>query len=769
MRNKLIFAMLLCVSLLNGVIYSAPLKWEVNSAVFVKKISDFNKPDSIEKWNTKDNAEIKRVKLKDGKFAAALYLPKYVSGPEQWPLMELNSENGLPRDWSAYDALQLDCQKQTPLLVVLGIYAGDSTGQKAFMKPALDRDTWQTVQLVLANQKINLKDIDKLRFYVTRPGADMVVNIKNIRLVSFLPRKLKRLVNAYRSFGAEKEAENIVSTLNKLNNREISIETGNKLVGVWERDIRKIQLSCLRKEFRLRHPESNYAVAFADSMAKVLPKHGLVPGAITEKYQLSLAKNEYEAFQVVIVPPANKGLKNVSITAYSDNKQLNKSIQVAPVGFVKTKQPIYPVEYIGWYPDPILEFTDHLDVKAGDVQPFWVRIYAPKDIAPGTYSCHLKVTADNENGIHIPFKVKVFNFTIPQKGHLRTATSLYSSRLLEYGPEMYRAYDYVLGKYRINPFSIYSDNAYGTPRIQPISEYTKRLKLGLNAIPIVYLKLPRQALHSNSKGSKAKWKALPASEKIKYPEQAAEDVMNILAKRVPELKKAGLYKMAYCYGMDEATRDEWPACADLCRRIKAKYPDIKIYSTANDSSYGTQSVLKDALDAWIPHEDNYNYKLAAKVRKQGKEVWWYSTRMFIDEKPLWEIRSKMGDQSFKKNVDGFLYWTITRWNGVNDEPITKVPYTNWKAMTYTGHNGGGSFLCLGPNNQLLPTIRLENIRDGLEDYEYLYKLKELVENTPVAKRGARYKKAEAILKSRYANGMKAIRAQREKIAKLIAD
>jgi glycosyl hydrolase family 123 len=769
MKNMLIFMGFLVVLSIITTGCTTLVEWKVNHKVFEKKISNFNDSGSVIKWQTIDNAKVKRVKLNDGEFAAALYLPKYVSGPEQWPMMQLTVKNGLPENWSSYDALQLDCRKQTSLLVSLGIFAGDSVGGKAWIKPALDRESWQTVQLTLENQKVNLKKINRFRIYVTRPGADMVINVKNIRLVSFLPQKLERLAKAYRAFGAAKEAEHIISTFKKLNNREISLEAGNKLASAWERDIRKIQMNCLRREFRQQHSGTNYAVAFADSMTKILPTHGVIPATICENYELSLAKNEYEAFQVVIVPPKERELRNVSITVSSENKQLERSIQVAPVGFVKTKHPTYSVEYIGWYPDPILEFASHVNIKAGDVQPFWIRVYAAKNMEAGTYDCQLKVSAKNEKDIFIPFTIKIFNFSIPQKGHLRTAISLYSSKLLKYGPQMYQAYDYVLGKYRLNPFSIYTDSAYGTPRIHPISEYTKRLELGLNAIPIIYLKLPRQALHSGTKNSKARWKALPADKKLKYPEKEAENVMRTLAKRVPELKRAGLYDMAYCYGMDEATVGEWQACADLCRRIKSKYPDIKIYSTAYDQSYGTKSALGNALDAWIPHDNLYNYTLAEKVRKQGKEVWWYSTRMFIDEKPLWEIRSQMGDQAFKQKVDGFLYWTISRWSGVNDNPITKVPYTNWAAMTYTGHNGGGSFLCMGPDKQLLPTIRLENIRDGLEDYEYLYKLKELVKNTPVDKRGPRYKQAKAILKSKAASGMKAIRIQRERIADIITE
>jgi hypothetical protein len=45
-------------------------------------------------------------------------------------------------------------------------------------------------------------------------------------------------------------------------------------------------------------------------------------------------------------------------------------------------------------------------------------------------------------------------------------------------------------------------------------------------------------------------------------------------------------------------------------------------------------------------------------------------------------------------------------------------------MTY--YHGDGSLLCAGPNGKPLPTIRLENYRDGMEDYAYGKILEEII-------------------------------------------
>jgi len=89
----------------------------------------------------------------------------------------------------------------------------------------------------------------------------------------------------------------------------------------------------------------------------------------------------------------------------------------------------------------------------------------------------------------------------------------------------------------------------------------------------------------------------------------------------------------------------------------------------------------------------------------------------------------MGAMAYKCQTGGFLYYSIARWpswGGVMNDPITSGPYTNWDPRTYGNNSGDGSLFCAGADGPI-PTIRTENIRDGLEDYEYLKLLADLVE------------------------------------------
>ena len=84
----------------------------------------------------------------------------------------------------------------------------------------------------------------------------------------------------------------------------------------------------------------------------------------------------------------------------------------------------------------------------------------------------------------------------------------------------------------------------------------------------------------------------------------------------------------------------------------------------------------------------------------------------------------MGAMTAKYRPDGFLYYQISIWN--SRKPITSGPFTDWDPRSWTTYHGDGSWTCVGPDGAPLPTIRLENFRDGLEDYAYVRLLESAV-------------------------------------------
>ena len=81
--------------------------------------------------------------------------------------------------------------------------------------------------------------------------------------------------------------------------------------------------------------------------------------------------------------------------------------------------------------------------------------------------------------------------------------------------------------------------------------------------------------------------------------------------------------------------------------------------------------------------------------------------------------------TWKYNVDGYLFWCT---NFFDDANTTSTPANKWPSREWTYQNsfttpGDGQLTYPGPSGQPLSSIRLENFRDGMEDYEYCALLK----------------------------------------------
>jgi len=71
---------------------------------------------------------------------------------------------------------------------------------------------------------------------------------------------------------------------------------------------------------------------------------------------------------------------------------------------------------------------------------------------------------------------------------------------------------------------------------------------------------------------------------------------------------------------------------------------------------------------------------------------------------------------WKYGLTGLLYWSVNYWT---TNPYEEPMNTPW------AQNGNGSLYYPGPDGPV-PSIRLAILRDGMEDYEYLHRLRELV-------------------------------------------
>ncbi|HSW46239.1 MAG TPA: glycoside hydrolase domain-containing protein, partial [Phycisphaerae bacterium] len=461
-------------------------------------------------------------------------------------------------------------------------------------------------------------------------------------------------------------------------------------------------------------PQADFAVGLESPMAKVMIRDFLFGGWFGDGYDLFLARNEHEGFQVVVLP-FEKDLRNVTVAVSelrsADGRPMaGGKVEVSLVGHVDVVDttPYQDIEYHGWYPDPLLSFQKSCEAKAGDNVAFWIDVATAKDTPAGEYHATVTVGADDCRPVDLKLNVTVWDFVLPDGTHLRNAFT-YNEPMVgrfykdRWTREMrYKYYDFIL-EHRLNIDHLYRGNR---PDIEVIQYGVSR---GMNAFNV-------GGEFRNAAANNRRSKEL-------------DDY-------IAELKKADLFKYAYLYGFDEIKEDKFAEMRMVFGNARRMFPGLETMTTAADHSFGKRTQLRSAVDIWVPVTDWYDQDEAHQLRKEGKEMWWYICVVpyhpfanFFIEYPSIEPRLLTGTMSYKYEAGGFLYYMINLWDN-NKDVVGPGPYTNWNPGSFYNEknkktaNGDGSLFCPGPDGPL-STMRMENIRDGFEDYEYLYMLADL--------------------------------------------
>ncbi len=466
-------------------------------------------------------------------------------------------------------------------------------------------------------------------------------------------------------------------------------------------------------------------IGFASSMDKILPRDVPVKLRAAKSIDISAARNEKESFQIAVTPAGAADLKKVVVKATDlrskDGNVLTKvNIKCDVVGYVQTKEaPPYPmtyISYIGWWPDPILNFLGPVDVKAGDVQSFWIRICVPRSQKPGVYSGKIVVSADGVAPVKLGLSVKVRAFAVPDCSPLPTAITFLVPEFKDHiindicGKENWHkklkfAWADFLADYYINFDSLYE-------RAEPPDyEVLKHLHDQGRLVASNFGNFDSAGTKDNSGNDPgyAVRKYKPVYEKC---------------------RQMGILDHAYIYGFDERPKEEFQSLEDAAKALKQAFPEVLLMTTAYDNSYGMDSVVK-SMDAWCPLTPSFDPKNATTARAGGRKVWWYIccgphnpfANWFVEYHAI-EARLLMGAMTAKYHPDGFLYYSLAYWN--TNKPISTGPFTDWNPVSWGAYHGDGSILCCGPGGVPVPTIRLENYRDGLEDFAYAKILEEII-------------------------------------------
>jgi len=476
-----------------------------------------------------------------------------------------------------------------------------------------------------------------------------------------------------------------------------------------------------------------YRVAAATALEKVFPDTDYAPAA-PPAAAIGLARNEREAFQVVVEAP----WRDVAIERIECSPLRGPGGATIPadaiswrrVDFVETTfSPPYPVDRVGLYPDPLMP-PGPFTVRRLSRTPVWVELHAPADARPGTYRGTVTVVPKGGKPTAVPVTATVWDFALPDETHLRTLTWLGTGVIrafygLKWSPadnsryaEIIRRYQDILLAHRLGP---------GGEVAARVRKDRKTGRFDFSAVDATLERLIGQGMNAFIMGTAPN---LKRAGKTAYTPEFVAQFTEMLKAYGDHLREKGWIDKAYVYTYDEAPRSAWPEVRKIARAVKAAAPELRVLQCLNQPE-GVKA-LEGSVDVFDVYVAQYHRTGVASLQRRGTEVWlavccYPSDRpnLFI-EYPLLDARI-LPMFCWKYGAAGFEYWSPNSW-GPNwrKKPPNQWPATRWNPNTFGRYNGDGYLLYPGPDGVPYPSIRLKALRDGLEDYESLWLLRRLV-------------------------------------------
>ena len=500
----------------------------------------------------------------------------------------------------------------------------------------------------------------------------------------------------------------------------------------------------LLAQAEVRAGDAGFALSWEDSGVHVFrePRLFRFRGDVPK---IHMAGNEFEAFQAVVIP-IRRDLPAVTwqvgdLVAAGGQRIPATDVKVSPVGYLKTRKPAIdlPTE---WVSGPILDFLETIDVAQGTLQPLWVLVRSRADTPPGIYQGTLTVTTVAGGSRALPFEVEVFGFAVPKEQHLLTIWGNNDATFKAMYGAAYdsamaaRTRDFLL-EHRLAFNTLYAAQSAGKP-IGP-GFYTDCIGYPSLADPADLRKLWEQG---------SRWWSLGYLHPV-FPKRAGLTMDEYIPKFIEMMRNSLAHAEAAgwprsnlgIYFFDE-TKD-FAALARAASKVKAAFPDIPLMTTGYDRSYGVKGGPVDqTIDIWCPLTPRFveDMPVIEQGRQRGKKAWWYvccgprgkTVLNFFCQYPPLRSRLLMGAATWKYQPDGFLYYRISGWRFYK-EPISSGPLTAWEPYYQPGPDGDGELICPGPRGAL-STVQFENLRDGIEDYEYWWLLRDRLRQAKAAGR-----------------------------------
>ncbi|MBC7287574.1 MAG: DUF4091 domain-containing protein, partial [Armatimonadetes bacterium] len=486
---------------------------------------------------------------------------------------------------------------------------------------------------------------------------------------------------------------------------------------------------------------------------KVFPDD-VFPASPTEA-RLYACRNEYEPLQIAVRSATGGTLRvqagalrgpggaTIAAPAVYENRYVPVDF---PVGYDGSAEPAWIRHkpryrgndgWTGWWPDPLAPLTSNtVQLKPRHTVPLWLDYYIPAGARPGDYAGTVELRLGS-TAVRVPVRLRVWPYTIPGRKH---TFAIYDLRLSDQSLENVRKWYTMLARYNVSP-------GYVMPS-PDISYENGQVKIDFaafdRAASLLFEELNCQVSYTPWFFYAFGWGYPPKKffGKDPFTPEWTNIFRSALRQFFDHLKQKGWDKYFVYYVSDEPdqrSEEIQGNLARICDLAREAVPGLWVYS----STWVHLPRLDGHLNVWGigPHGSWKQEDIDAR-RKAGDRFWFTTDGHMCTDTPYLAIERLLPWLCFKYDVEGYEFWGVNWW--------TYNPWEyGWHSYHLQSHSGevfnwtrypnGDGFIAY-PGDYVgvdgpLPSIRMIAAREGVEDYELFYALREAASrapNTPAA-------------------------------------
>ena len=464
--------------------------------------------------------------------------------------------------------------------------------------------------------------------------------------------------------------------------------------------------------------------------------------------RLEAARGEWEPFQIVLTTDGPGAVSARASALIGDAGRIEPPA-LYRVGYLRVNTPSSVEGHAGRWPDVLIPDVDRyvgekrwafpFALPRGETRAIWVLTFVPETTPPGRYRGDVTVEQTGAPSVKVPIELTVHGFVLPRTPSL-PATFGFSSHAVPEAHARYRPMAEseiapLLLRYGISALRHRVSLICGT-EAPPWKPRGDAVEIDFSAYDAAIGPLLDGTADRGGPAEGARF----AATDLRIPEHLGRVVHERYARAmVAHLRERGWLSRVFDYTFDEPSDREWAEVRVRAARIRRAAPEVPRLVTTPFTP-----VLAGAVDIWCPVVNELDDK-PGNARSPGRAA--YDARLAAGER-LWWYQSCMsngceltGDQyhtgwpslvvdapavshrifewlTYHYRIGGELYYNTVKAYEEGNDP--------WREQHLPSGNGDGTLFYPGDPQVIggrtpipVDSVRLELIREGLEDYEYL--------------------------------------------------